>query len=251
MGIPPILMYHRIGHRPGDGNTVSPERFELQLQYLEDHGFTSLGLTEWHHLVHSGQTVPSKAVILTFDDGYRDNWELAAPLLARYGAKATVFMVAEGIGRKNSWESVDSRRDAELMNGEDLRDWIRQGFEVGSHGMSHARVTELSEEKLRYELVESKKTLEDIVGVEVPFFCYPHGNFDEVAKSAIQEAGYLGAVAIVEGTRWDQIDWYALPRLRVSDRDEPGIFRWKVSALHSWMGRARQWEKNVKKIIKK
>ena len=251
MKIPPILMYHRIGHRPGDGNTVSPERFELQLQYLEDHGFTFLGLAEWYNLVHLGQTVPSKAVILTFDDGYRDNWELAAPLLARYGAKATVFMVAAGIGQKNSWESVDSRRDAELMSGEDLRDWIRQGFEVGSHGMSHVRVTGLSAEKLRYELAESKKILEDVIGTEVPFFCYPHGNFDEPAKSAIQEAGYLGAVAIVEGTCWDQIDWYALPRLRVSDRDEPGIFRWKVSSLHSWMGRARQWEKNVKKVIRR
>ena len=249
--IPPILMYHRIGHRPGDKNTVSPERFELQLQYLEDHGYQSIGLTEWHRKVMAGEKISEKSVILTFDDGYRDNWELAMPLLSRYGFSATVFMVSDLVGGTNLWERNESRQNAEMMKLEHLREWLDAGFEVGSHGVSHRRVTTLNPEELEEEVTKSKKDLEDLLGVDIKFFCYPNGNFNAAAVEALKKAGYLGSVAIYEGASWQEpVEWFALPRLRVSDQDEPGIFRWKVSKYHSWLGRARQFEKKIKGIFR-
>ena len=246
--IPPILMYHRIGDAPGDKNTVSPGRFELQLQYLEDHGFCTLGLTEWYQMLEQGEKVPEKAVILTFDDGYLDNWELAMPLLLRYKMKATVFMVASLVGKTNEWEKNAFRQGVPMMGAEHLREWCRAGLEVGSHGVNHRRLVGLSREELQMELTESKKMLEEVTGASVDFFCYPHGDFDQPVAEAIRQAGYLGSVAIYDGASWRKpIEWFALPRLRVTDGDEPGIFRWKVSKYHSWMGRARLWEKIVKK----
>lgn len=250
--IPPILMYHRIGHRPGDKNTVFPERFELQLQFLEDHGYQTIGLTEWYQKVQSGEKIAEKSVILTFDDGYRDNWELAMPLLSRYGFTATVFMVSDLVGKTNLWERNEFRQNAEMMKIEHLREWLEAGCEVGSHGISHKRVTELSPADLEREIEGSKKSLEDLLGIKIDFFCYPNGNFNAQAVEALKKAGYLGSVAIYEGASWkeDPIDWFALPRLRVSDQDEPGIFRWKVSKYHSWLGRSRQWEKKLKGIFR-
>ena len=249
--IPPILMYHRIGDVPEDKNAVSPERFELQLQYLEDHGFRSLGLTEWYEMVQRGEKVPEKSVILTFDDGYLDNWELAMPLLLRYEMKATVFMVASLIGKTNEWEVNAFRQGVPMMGAEHLREWRRAGLEVGSHGVNHQRVVGLSGEELQRELTGSKKMLEEVAEGPVGFFCYPHGDFDQPSAEAVRQAGYLGAVAIYKGASWkNPIEWFALPRLRVTDGDEPGIFRWKVSKYHSWMGRARRWENKLKRLFR-
>ena len=122
---------------------------------------------------------------------------------------------------------------------------------MGSHGVSHRRVTTLNPEELEGEVTKSKKDLEDLLGVDIKFFCYPNGNFNAAAVEALKKAGYLGSVAIYEGASWQEpVEWFALPRLRVSDQDEPGIFRWKVSKYHSWLGRARQFEKKIKGIFR-
>lgn len=249
--IPPILMYHRIGQQKEDKNTVSPERFELQLQYLEDHGYETLSLGEWYQKIQLREKLSTKSVILTFDDGYRDNWELAMPLLKRYQCKATVFMVADLVGQTNQWEKNEFRQGAEMMTAEHLKEWVAAGFEVGSHGMKHQRISGLNEKELKIEVEDSKRILESITGKKIDFFCYPHGSFDTEAISALQEAGYLGAVAIYEGASWDEsrINWFALPRIRISDQDEPGFFRWKVSRYHSWLGKTRRWEHSFRKWI--
>lgn len=245
--IPPILMYHRIGHRPGDKNTVSPERFELQLQYLEDHKFTTFTLSDWYQKVHNGVKIPEKSVILTFDDGYRDNWELAMPLLLRYGCTATVFMISSLVGKTNLWEKKELRQGVKMMEAEHLREWTRGGMEVGSHGVAHCRVTTFNEEELKKETLHSKQILEEITGEKVNFFCYPNGSFNEIVVKVLQEMGYWGSVAIYENASWNEpVKWFALPRIRVTNSDEPGIFRWKVSKYHSWIGKSRKWEKRIR-----
>ena len=252
--IPPILMYHRIGQCPrgGDKNMVSPEKFELQLQFLEDQSYQTLTLGEWYRLEQAGEEIPARSVILTFDDGYRDNWEVAMPLLLRYGFKGTVFMVSDLLGKSNAWEVNAHRQGVEMMKPEHLKEWADAGLEVGSHGVVHQRVAGLAAAEMRKEAELSKATLEEVIGRSVDFFCYPHGVFDESAVAALKAAGYLGAVAIYDGASWGEpIDWFALPRLRVTDKDEPGIFRWKVSRYHSWLGRSRQWEKMVKKVFRR
>lgn len=250
--IPPILMYHRVADCPGDRNAVSPRVFELQLQYLEDQGYRTLGLLEWHQMIARGEKTPQKSVILTFDDGYRDNWENAMPLLVRYGFTGTVFVVSGLIGGKNEWDGHVARRGVDMMRASDLREWHEAGLEIGSHGTRHQRVTQFSGSYLQEELSRSKKTLEDLLGEPVPFFCYPNGDLNEEVIEALKAVGYLGATAIYDGASWDNnpIDWYRLPRLRASDKDEPGVFRWKISPYHSWLGKSRQWEKKIKNIFK-
>ena len=90
-------------------------------------------------------------MILTFDDGYLDNWELAMPLLVRYKMKATVFVVASLIGKTNEWEKNGFRQGVPMMGAEHLREWKQAGLEIGSHGVNHRRIANLPPEELQLE----------------------------------------------------------------------------------------------------
>lgn len=248
--IPPILMYHRIGHRPGDGITVSPELFELQLKKLKQQNYQTMSLFEWHQMVTTDTPIPKKTIIITFDDGYRDNLQIAAPLLKKYGFTATVFPVAEQIGKVNNWDNVAHRLGAELMSVEELKEWHRLGFEIGSHGMTHAAMNQIDSTSIRYESYDSKALLEKLLGIPIHFFCYPYGFLSEESKVSLKSAGYLGALAILYGAQWDPIDWFAIPRVKISERDQPFTFSWKVSSLHKFFAQSKYRTKRIKEFFK-
>lgn len=251
--IPAILMYHRIGHRPGDGLTVSPELFEKQLEYLRKNNFQTISLLDWYNSVKNGEKLPAKSVILTFDDGYKDNWDIAAPLLQKYGFTATVFMVAEQIGKINNWDIGHSQRyGAELMSKEELSRWLQMGCQVESHGVQHLAWTNLTKEQMMAEASQSKKILEEELGIKIHFFCYPYGLLNDQSKEVLKKVGYLGALAILHGASWktDPIDFFALPRIKISERDHLFKFSWKVSSLHNLFTQLKRYTQILKGKLK-
>lgn len=247
--IPPILMYHRIGYQPGDGIVVSPELFEKQLRFLKENNYQTISLATWHELTTQGKKLPPKSIILTFDDGYKDNWEQAAPLLKKYGFSATVFMVAGEIGKENNWDNIPPRRGAPLMSLEELKGWVAQGCEVGSHGVSHANMTLIDPDALRNEIRKSKEILETSLEVPITFFCYPYGFLNDAVKKELALAGYHGALAILFDAKWDELDWFAIPRIKISERDQVFKFRWKVSSLHNFFAQMKYYTRRVKDFI--
>lgn len=247
--IPPILMYHRIGYQPGDGIVVSPELFEKQLLFLKENNYQTISLATWHKSTTQGKKLPDKSIILTFDDGYKDNWEQAAPLLKKYGFSATVFMVAGQIGKENNWDAVPPRRGAPLMSIEELKGWMDQGGEVGSHGMSHANITLADPTTLRYEIQKSKEILETSLEAPVDFFCYPYGFLNVNVKKELELIGYQGALAILFNAKWSNLDWFAIPRIKISERDQIFKFRWKVSPLHNFFAQTKYYTRRIKDLI--
>ncbi|HEX2773058.1 MAG TPA: lipid II flippase MurJ [Micromonosporaceae bacterium] len=211
-GQPVVLMYHSID----TGNdpyriTVSPARFEQQMEWLKRRGLRGTSMRELLDAADRG--CAGRLVGLTFDDGYADFTTHALPVLARHGFTATVFVVAGKLGESNDWDEMGPTKP--LMTADQVRAAARLGIEIGSHGVEHVRLSEADDDVLRYEIVGSRATLEAIAGAPVRGFCYPYGDVPD-GVNAVRHAGYDYAVATRTTARRDR---YALPRIYVGEGD--------------------------------
>lgn len=222
----PVLMYHRVTDlTPKEARspllrdlTVSPQDFEAQVKFLREHGYTFLHVSEVEEALRLGRELPEKAVALTLDDGYRDNFTEAFPILQKYGAKATVFMVTNNFGRPErlAWD------DAKAMSAG------RVGFQ--SHTVSHPDLTALSDSDLTAELANSKQILEQGLGVRVTSLAYPAGAFDDRVVEFVSRTGYEAAWKKGGGAVQPQhsSEPFRLPRIRVHGRTDMEKFKQRV-----------------------
>jgi len=227
----PILMYHRIA--PGMKNgmnpyRVSPEAFEQQLQYLRDTGFYSVGLEDWQDACATRSPLPGRAVILTFDDGYQDFFDFAAPLLQRYGFSATVFLVSSRIGSSNVWDQAFAET-LPLMGWAEIRELQARGFQFGSHGVSHRPLTALSITEVVREGAVSRSVLEDQLRVPVRAIAYPYGDFNSVVEHLMGACGYLIGASCRTGRGRLQESLLSLPRIEIEGTDSLSQFVAKLA----------------------
>ena len=224
---PRILMYHMVrNHVPGtrfNGLRVTPAMFERQLRWLRDNGWHSYTLSE---LLAMGHAVPEKSVVLTFDDGYSDNFHKALPLLEKYDFKATLYLVVDRHDRdwssqkKAHHDSGELGREPKLTDSE-VETMLSSGrIELASHTLTHPNFKRLDEEQKRHELATSKQQLEERFGVEVRSFAYPFGIFDTGDARLVEESGYDSAVTTEAGIdRGPAPDPYRLKRVKISGKD--------------------------------
>lgn len=176
----PVLVYHSINNDKSN-LSLKIDNFEKQIKFLKKSGFKTVSFEE----IDKNE---KKQIIITFDDGYKDTCQFALPILKKYNFKATCFLVSNLIGKKNSWDSFrDDFISKNLMNTEDINEWIKNGMFIGSHSHNHTDLTKLNKFDLEKDLEFSKKTLEDKFGKEINNFCYPFGKvnknvFDTVGK---------------------------------------------------------------------
>jgi peptidoglycan/xylan/chitin deacetylase (PgdA/CDA1 family) len=195
----PVLMYHRINSVSSDAMrkfTVAPEDFDAQLRWLRHEGYTGLTVSEFAKCsIDGAHALPARPIVLTFDDGFSDFAEQAAPILRRHGFVATLYVVAGLVGGASTWLDAD---DAQLP----LLDWamLRQlqsdGIEIGAHGMSHRALDGLSDLELRTEISEPIGILSQQLGAVPQSFCYPFGFRNERVRQHVREAGYSSACAV-------------------------------------------------------
>jgi peptidoglycan/xylan/chitin deacetylase (PgdA/CDA1 family) len=210
----PILMYHKIGVRPRrvrlKGLYVTPAVFARQVQELADAGFSS---------ALPGETFPAESiparVVLTFDDGFRNVFENAMEPLASHGLRAIQFLVPHFLGKLNEWDLREGEAAESLMDPIQVKDWIAAGHQIGSHSMSHARLTRLTLRDAREEVFASKKKLEDTFGIPIEHFCYPYGDWNKAVRDLVIEAGYRTACTTEFGLMTPTTSLFALPRIAV------------------------------------
>ncbi len=201
---PRVLMYHMVSKPVAGakfkGLRVSPALFEEQLRWLRDSGFHFATMAE----LMAGE-VPPKTVAITFDDGYADNFLHAHPLLLKYGAKATLYLVVDrhdrdwSVAKKSHHDSGELMRETKLID-EQVREMLASGaWELGSHTFTHANLPTLDAAAKHKEIGDAKAALETLFAVPVTSFAYPFGIFGAADVEAARAAGYSNAVTTVEG----------------------------------------------------
>ncbi|MEY9908173.1 peptidoglycan/xylan/chitin deacetylase (PgdA/CDA1 family) [Catenulispora sp. MAP12-49] len=207
--LPLIMMYHSVGTHQHDPNNlvVTPERFEEQMATLKRRGLRGVSVAE---LLAARAAGSARGLVgLTFDDGYTDVIENALPVLQRFGFSATSYVLAGRIGGANEW---DEGTPWPLVDEAGIRRWADAGFEVGSHGTMHVALEGARPEVLRAEIADSRERLSDLLGKPVGGYCYAYGSMDAAARSAVAEAGYEHACAIISR---QSLGPQALPRIYV------------------------------------
>lgn len=228
----PILTYHNIGDAPPGathrGLYLSLPKFRAHLAALGRHHCAGLSMDEG--LPHLRGTSSGRAAIITFDDGYADNVEYALPVLREHGCTATCYLVASQIGGSNVWDWDEVRARKPLMDLSLVRQWLGAGMKVGSHTLTHPRLSGLDRASKRREIVDSKALLEDRLGVPIQHFCFPYGDHDPECLELVREAGYVTAVTTQRGRVRPGQSLYSLPRIGNSGKRSRFVFQARALA---------------------
>lgn len=207
----PILMYHHINYLPPNASkvyqalTVNPATFEKQMNYLSQEGYQPITFEKFLSLLKIGKEIPKKSLIITFDDGWKNQYQNAFPVLKKYKFPATFFVVVNYIGGSN------------FMDWKELKELLKAGMEIGSHTIDHPNLRGLSEKHLKYEVQNSKIILEKGLGQKIIVFDYPYGAFDSKVIKAVKDSNYLAARTCISGVDQDPENMYTLKAIQVDD----------------------------------
>lgn len=210
----PILLYHRVGKPENVNDNMDPVEFERQMSYLFNEGYNTIDLDEYLLFLKGLKALPNKPIIITFDDGAKNNYEVVFPILKRYGFKATIFVNTAYIGKK-LWHSKEKRkfyfsleealRDGlnpdnlwtfEYLSWEQIKEMSKDNISFGAHTHTHPVLTKVSRKRLIDELRDSKFILEQKLGKAVDYFSYPWGTFNKEVMVFVKKAGFKLALAV-------------------------------------------------------
>jgi len=226
----PILMYHNIGNEPGSFS-VSAQNFLKQMEYLKKNGYQVISLDKLVESIRNKTALLArKPVVITFDDGYRDNFQYAYPILKKFGFPATIFVITDlvGTGRDGTGK--------QFANWEEIAVMSKNGIAIGSHTKTHYNFNgSMKDLEATGELASSKRMIEEKIGLAVEYLCYPSGSFNDRAKELTRQAGYKGACSTNRGFVKLNRDPYELKRIKVTNSDgtKPFSFWAKLSGYYT------------------
>ncbi len=217
----PILMYHYISAPPADADvyrldlSVRPDDFRAQMVWLKENGYQTITLYDLIYALNIGwPSLPDKPIVLTFDDGYADNYENAFPILKEFGFVGTFFILTD----------VTDRSQPGYMTWDMLREMSQAGMDIEVHGREHIEYTGRSRDWLIYHLLGPAQTIEANLGYQPRFIAYTAGKYDQEVIDVAHEMGYWGAVTTIHGTLQEKQHPFELTRLRVRGGWELEVF---------------------------
>ena len=231
-----LLMYHQVGKFPPmrshRATYCDVDRFRRQMAWLRAFRYHVLDMDQVAACLSGARPIPTRAVALTFDDGYENFLTHAAPILERHGFPAIVYVVPTLLGRPARWLAADGHATPRLMDAGQLRELQARGFTIGSHNLVHERMAGQPPEVQYQTARDSKARLEDLLGRPCHHFCYPYGSHDAASLQALARAGYRTGVTCQRATATADFDPLALPRKAVSFGDSLAGVLWKLHAKH-------------------
>jgi peptidoglycan/xylan/chitin deacetylase (PgdA/CDA1 family) len=242
----PVLLYHHVGPDHPEtvrGLTVSPQRFERQIRWLARRGFHGISPSNWLQWLRTGNGLPTKPILITFDDAYADVAEYALPILKKYGFSGAVFVVTERLGGTNTWDEVQGCGTLNLMTAEQIRHWDVQGIEFGAHSRTHAHLSKLSAAELSAEVVGSKNDLSKLLDHPIVSFAYPYGDCNDAVRDLVRDEFDL-AFGVQEGLNYLSSDRHLLKRAYIGSTDL--MIDFAASARRGGIGRIRDWRIKLK-----
>ena len=215
----PVLNYHQVEQKNGNPLTLWPDQFEAQMAYLAEEGYTPIKIDEMMDALENGAPLPEKPVIITFDDGYADNYEYAYPILKKYGFKATIFLIYDftnAYPNYLTWEQIDEMKQSGLIR-----------FE--SHTMTHANLAELdSADELRHEIADSHDLLSEKIGYDMHYIAYPGGRVNPEIEEITRAAGYRGGFTVHYGLSTPTEGRYQMDRIPIFGANMHTLTRFKL-----------------------
>lgn len=236
----PVLMYHGISNDIGMSHpyfetNTSTVVFKHQMQHLHDHGYKPINLDVAVRMIGSG-TCQQGAVVITFDDGLRNFYTQAMPILQAYQFPATMFVVSSFPGN-----SIIVPSDRKFMSWSEIREVESSGIMIGSHTVSHPKLRNLKPRDVERELKDSKQAIENQLGRTINAFSYPYAfpEQDVVFQGRLREyviaAGYGHGVTTVLGSVHETSDRYFLPRIPMNEHDDAKLFQAKLEGAYDWL----------------
>lgn len=218
----PILMYHLISELVSQdvlGLCVPPKYFAEQMEFLYKSGYKVIPLENLVECIRKKKDLPEKSIVITFDDGHKDNYTNAFPVLKKFDFPATIFVITDFIGKELVYES-DVKRGVKWyrkhLSWADMEKMSKSGLiTFGSHTLAHINLTRVTLEEAERNLLTSKKVLEDRLGREIKLFSYPYGAFDTDVKQLIEKCGYICACITVYGANDRNTDAFELNRIGI------------------------------------
>jgi len=227
-----VLMYHQVGRfaEPKKHRACYCDvgRFRTQMAFLKHAGYHVISMADACRALFAKHPLPGRAVVLSFDDGYENFADEALPVLREFGYPSVLFAVSGLLGKRADWLSgaggkpllLDKRRLGALRG---------ERVEIGSHSVSHARLSRLDAAQAWHEIADSKAALEDMLGEAVEYFAYPYGDYSPAVRDAVEQAGYQAAVTCSRGAANTAPNRFEIPRKAISYGDSLlGVF-WKLA----------------------
>ena len=226
----PILAYHKVNNKFEWGiNTVPIRRFETQLQYLKKNSYYSISLDQYIQKNYR-MDATQRPVIITFDDADESVYDHGFPMLKNYGFTATLFVISDFVGMKNSWDANLGGIVSQHLNWEQIQVLADQGWEIGSHTATHRDLRALPEHEARAELVSSREVISAQIGIPVHFISYPFNRFDAETIALARKTGYRGGCALSVTEQQNSLPGqFAMPRFGVYSIDTLFWFKKKLS----------------------
>ena len=216
-----VLMYHSIGYN-GVTFTVKPEEFDQQMKYLADNYYSVISFEKLVNIVSQKTDIPEKTVVLTFDDGYRDFYEFAWPILKKYRFPATVFVSAGLVSQKLM---TSEKIDLPILTWDQLKKLHNSGVDIQSHGLNHNKLDQLSEAEIEYEIVKSKKLLETKLHKKCYYFAYPKGRFNKQVVELLKQNGFKAARSLKGGLVNKKSNLFDLEKMSVNSQTTLNKFK--------------------------
>jgi peptidoglycan/xylan/chitin deacetylase (PgdA/CDA1 family) len=254
----PILMYHSIS----GGNEIvahpyyhvntSPSVFSAHMRFLSDNEYSVVDLRDLNQCFETRNKLTKKMVVITFDDGYRDFYTNAFPILKEYHFPATVFLPTDFIGSENN-----RLRDKEHLTWGQVSELTNSGISFGSHTVSHPQLRDLGGSEIEHELRESKKSIEDQTGKSITSFSFPFAfpeeeqGFKDELRNILKKNDYTEGVTTIIGRASISDDPFFLKRIPVNNDDDEQFLRVKLDGAYDWPHKPQLFSKVIKRRLRR
>jgi len=209
----PVLYYHSVRESADNEVTIAPEMLKTQLKYIKDEGYVTLTLRELKEYLLNNSPIPNKSIVLTFDDGYMDNYHSAFPILKDFNMVATIFCITSNLD------------GTYYLSKDAITEMSNYGIDIQSHTVNHPHLDKMNYDEQLTELKQSKKTLESIIGKKVDSIAYPFGAFNDDSINAAKAAGYTLGFTTKRGLSDRDDNPLELDRIYISSKYDMNTFK--------------------------
>ena len=209
----PVLYYHSVRESADNEVTITPEMLKTQLKYIKDEGYITLTLSELKEYLLNNSPIPSKSIVITFDDGYMDNYYSAFPILKDFNMVATIFCITSNLD------------GTYYLSKDAITEMSNYGLDIQSHTVNHPHLNKMTYDEQLTELKESKKTLESMTGKKVDSIAYPFGDFNDDSINAAKAAGYTLGFTTKRGLSDRDDNPLELDRIYISSKYDMNTFK--------------------------